>query len=348
METPHPIPDPTAGVATRYPYAVNPPPAIDRAADQPDLTRDRIPFGRPDPAPEGVRYTPAAAATSPAVPTYTATGKLVGASDKDSASAETAWRGGPVTIDGEAVRDEDERATGEAGSDDEQAGAEGADTAEDSEASPDANPSSAKGADGEPLTRTEAAQLEALKARDQEVRAHEQAHLSAAGGIAVSGASYSYQRGPDGNAYAIGGEVSIDTSAVAGDPAATLDKAEQIRRAAMAPAEPSSQDRKVAAQATQMAAQARVELAAQQQLASESGDRPVEGGESEESDTAASGSTPNGRANLERDTAAESAPPAVRTTYEAQALNRYQQMISSVSGDRATNDAINSAFQAYA
>ncbi|HBA64604.1 MAG TPA: hypothetical protein DCZ48_00195, partial [Methylococcaceae bacterium] len=45
-------------------------------------------------------------------------------------------------------------------------------------------------------------QIEALKARDAEVRAHEQAHLNAAAGIAVSGASFSYQTGPDGNRYA--------------------------------------------------------------------------------------------------------------------------------------------------
>lgn len=103
-------------------------------------------------------------------------------------------------------------------------------------------------------------QLQILKARDREVKNHEQAHLNAAGDIAISGASFQYVTGPDGQRYAVGGEVSIDTSAVANDPAATLRKAEIIRRAALAPAQPSSQDYRVAAQATAMANKASVEL----------------------------------------------------------------------------------------
>jgi hypothetical protein len=99
-----------------------------------------------------------------------------------------------------------------------------------------------------------------LKQRDSEVRAHEAAHLAAAGGIATSGASFSYQQGPDGSRYAIGGEVSIDTSPVSGDPAATIRKADTIRRAALAPAQPSGPDLAAAASATAMAAQAQAEL----------------------------------------------------------------------------------------
>jgi hypothetical protein len=99
-----------------------------------------------------------------------------------------------------------------------------------------------------------------LKQRDAEVRAHEAAHLAAAGGIATSGASFEYQQGPDGIRYAIGGEVNIDTSPVPGDPAATLRKADTIRRAALAPAEPSGPDMQVAASATAMAALAQAEL----------------------------------------------------------------------------------------
>ncbi len=100
-----------------------------------------------------------------------------------------------------------------------------------------------------------------LKSRDREVRAHEAAHLAAAGQHARGGASYSYQTGPDGRQYAIGGEVSIDTSAIPNDPEATLAKAQQIQRAALAPAEPSAQDIAVAGQASQMAIQARKEIA---------------------------------------------------------------------------------------
>lgn len=106
----------------------------------------------------------------------------------------------------------------------------------------------------------EAAQLRELRARDREVRSHERAHAAAAAGLPHSAPSYTYQRGPDGRMYAIGGEVRIDTAPVAGDPRATIDKAEQIRRAALAPAQPSAQDRAVAARAAAMAAQARAEL----------------------------------------------------------------------------------------
>lgn len=102
--------------------------------------------------------------------------------------------------------------------------------------------------------------IQDLKARDREVRAHEAAHLAAAGAYAVGGATYSYQRGPDGVQYAVGGEVNIDTSAIAGNPQATLEKAQRIQAAAFAPAQPSSQDIRVAAQAAQLAVQARAEI----------------------------------------------------------------------------------------
>lgn len=108
--------------------------------------------------------------------------------------------------------------------------------------------------------RIEQQQIQQLAARDREVRNHERAH-AAVGGQYAGAPRYQFERGPDGVNYAVGGEVSISTGGVAGDPQATLDKAQVIRRAALAPAEPSAQDRKVAAQATQMEAEARVELA---------------------------------------------------------------------------------------
>lgn len=111
-------------------------------------------------------------------------------------------------------------------------------------------------------TPDELRQLQALKSRDQEVRAHEAAHLAAGASIARGGMTFTFQRGPDGVLYAVGGEVSIDTGREP-TPEATLQKAEIIRRAALAPAEPSPQDRSIAARATQMAAQARIEIAQQ-------------------------------------------------------------------------------------
>ena len=108
------------------------------------------------------------------------------------------------------------------------------------------------------LTKEEKAEVNDLKARDREVRTHEQAHLSASGGLAMGGASFQQERGPDGRMYAVGGEVQIDISE--GSTAAeTITKAQRIRRAALAPAQPSAQDRQVAAQAARMETEARQE-----------------------------------------------------------------------------------------
>lgn len=107
-------------------------------------------------------------------------------------------------------------------------------------------------------------QIQQLAERDREVKAHEQAHQTV-GGQYAGAMSLTYERGPDGKNYAIGGEVSIDTGKVANDPQATLDKAETVRRAALAPAEPSSQDRRVASQAIQIALEARADIQQQRQ-----------------------------------------------------------------------------------
>ena len=110
------------------------------------------------------------------------------------------------------------------------------------------------------LTEEEKQQVKELKARDREVKAHEMAHIAAGGQYITGRANYEYQTGPDGKRYAVGGEVSIDTSEVNGDPEATIRKMQVVRRAALAPAKPSAQDRAVAAQATQKEINARQEL----------------------------------------------------------------------------------------
>ena len=109
------------------------------------------------------------------------------------------------------------------------------------------------------LSDEEQAQVNKLKARDAEVRAHEQAH-KAVGGQYAGAISYEYQKGPDGRSYAVGGEVPIDASEVAGDPEATIEKMRIVKAAALAPAEPSGQDRKVAAMADAQMAKAQAEL----------------------------------------------------------------------------------------
>ncbi len=97
-----------------------------------------------------------------------------------------------------------------------------------------------------------------LQSRDTEVRTHEQAH-SAIGGRYAGSPTYEFKRGPDGRNYAVGGEVQIDTSPIPNDPEATIAKMQQVRAAALAPAEPSGQDRKVASQASQTITDAKAE-----------------------------------------------------------------------------------------
>ncbi|MFQ3189382.1 MAG: hypothetical protein ACI936_000506 [Paraglaciecola sp.] len=107
--------------------------------------------------------------------------------------------------------------------------------------------------------QAEQQKLTELKQRDAEVRAHEQAHASL-GGKYASSPQYEYEKGPDGRRYAVGGEVSIDISE-ASTPEETIRKAQQIKAAALAPAEPSVQDLRVATEATQIALEARTEIA---------------------------------------------------------------------------------------
>ena len=97
-----------------------------------------------------------------------------------------------------------------------------------------------------------------LQAADTNVRAHEAAHMAAGGGL-TSPASYTYERGPDNKMYAVAGEVGISTGE-GNTPQESLNKAQTIRRAALAPADPSPQDLKVAAQAASMEMSARAQI----------------------------------------------------------------------------------------
>lgn len=109
------------------------------------------------------------------------------------------------------------------------------------------------------LTTEEKQQVKELQARDIEVRAHEAAHIAAGAGVVSGGASFSYQTGPDGKQYAIGGEVPIDMSE-ASTPEATIAKMQQARAAAMAPADPSPTDYRVAASASMIEMKAQAEM----------------------------------------------------------------------------------------
>lgn len=113
-------------------------------------------------------------------------------------------------------------------------------------------------ANPENLTEEERREVEKLKQQDREVRAHEQAHR-AAGGALTGSPTFKTVRGPDGHSYAVSGEVKIDTSPVPNNPEATIRKLEQVKRAALAPSNPSAKDRQVAAEAEAKIQQARQE-----------------------------------------------------------------------------------------
>ena len=122
------------------------------------------------------------------------------------------------------------------------------------------------------LTQEQEQAVQALKARDAEVRRHEQAHVAAAGPYGGA-ARFKYQRGPDGRSYAVGGEVSIDVNPES-SPGATARKMAVVIRAAQAPADPSAQDRSVANQARQVKQQAESELRAEKTGSADGGDKP--------------------------------------------------------------------------
>jgi len=136
----------------------------------------------------------------------------------------------------------------------------------DQESAPEQQPSaeqqSAQSEQTEQQAQAEQQELRELQARDQEVRTHEQAHATVGGRYAGT-PSYEYQQGPDGRRYAVGGEVQIDLAPVASDPQATIQKMQQVKAAALAPAEPSSADRSIAAEATNRLLQAQAELIAE-------------------------------------------------------------------------------------
>jgi hypothetical protein len=112
------------------------------------------------------------------------------------------------------------------------------------------------------LSEEDERRVEELAKTDRKVRQHEQAHMAAGGGVVTSGASYEYETGPDGKRYAVGGEVGISLGG-GRTPEETLQRARQVRAAALAPADPSAQDRRIAAAAGQMETQAMQEITAQ-------------------------------------------------------------------------------------
>lgn len=152
-----------------------------------------------------------------------------------------------------------------------------------------------------------------LKVTEEKVKAHEAAHKS--GGAATGPISYTYTRGPDGKSYITGGEVPITISS-GQTPQETISRMQQVIQAALAPADPSPQDRAVAAQATAM------QLAARQEQTSS---QPGNGGDNKTTGntvTATAAEAAQG-ASISRQSRRAYSDPAV-TGHEKSALNQHR------------------------
>ncbi len=112
--------------------------------------------------------------------------------------------------------------------------------------------------DNTQLTQDERVELSKLKAVDTKVRAHEAAHQS--GPAASGGASFTYEKGPDGVMYAVGGEVPVRIE-TGSTPQETVSNLQGVIATALAPADPSPQDLSIASKARVMMMKAQQEFA---------------------------------------------------------------------------------------
>lgn len=103
--------------------------------------------------------------------------------------------------------------------------------------------------------------LAQLRSIDISVKTHEKAHQAVLGAYAMGQTRFVRVRGPDGQFYAVGGSIKVNTQPIRGNPHATIRKARLIRMAALGPMNPSMQDMKIAVQAYRMEVKARRELA---------------------------------------------------------------------------------------
>ncbi|WMC10829.1 putative metalloprotease CJM1_0395 family protein [Oceanimonas pelagia] len=178
---------------------------------------------------------------------------------------------------------------------------------------------------GEPMSEQEVAELQDLKLRDQEVRTHEQQH-AAVGGQHTGAPNYEYETGPDGKQYAVEGHVQVDMSPVAGDPQATIEKMQQVKAAALAPAQPSQADKSAAAQADRLMAEAQAELQQQHGTGSQ---QPATRAESNSQTAASGGAT----------TASGSTEPASPAPNEHTPMQQRNDIIAGVYGRAAEGQA---------
>jgi hypothetical protein len=198
-----------------------------------------------------------------------------------------------------------------------------------------ASGSSAKGAGSatsgtKPLTPAEERQVKELAQIDQQVRAHESAHQAAAGSMGGA-VSFSYETGPDGKSYAVGGEVPVDLSS-GRTPEETIARAQQVRAAALAPADPSPQDLSVAAAASQMEATARAQLAQRQR-------EQITGQQSADATVPVAGDPQAGGRNASSTSSSSSERPSANRAASTDVSAQSDATVSALQADRASTPA---------
>lgn len=105
--------------------------------------------------------------------------------------------------------------------------------------------------DGQGRTAREQSLLADLARIDKGVHEHEMQHYLLAQPYARP-PEYFYVIGPDGRRYAVSGLTPFDVTPIPGDNDATIRKLEALVRAAMAPRDPSNEDRRVASTLEQL------------------------------------------------------------------------------------------------
>lgn len=203
-------------------------------------------------------------------------------------------------------------AVNERGSDDSRRGSEGKDsgsgTGSDSGSGSEkrgGSGSTERALNGKELTEQEIKQVDKLKSREKEVITHELRHQSV-GGQYASAPSYGKEKGPDGRSYITDGSVQISVSEES-TPEKTISKMQQVYAAALAPAEPSSADRSVAAKAKSIEASARAELAeqkAEEASGSKSADKAEKSDKADKADNAEKSGKSGGSGTVSRSDAA--------------------------------------------
>lgn len=102
-------------------------------------------------------------------------------------------------------------------------------------------------------------EIKRLQEQENNVISHERSHMQSGGEFSGS-PSYLYTRGPDGKVYISGGEVKMYVPAT-DDYDKLIQSLQKVKRAAMAPPDPSPQDSKTAAMASAKEASVRQEIA---------------------------------------------------------------------------------------